>query len=338
MKLLADNTLTNLSNAFPEPFVITHYNVCELPLLLKQPYDILLCRSTLTVNENLLKQSHIQIVATASSGIDHIDERYLNQQMIRLIDAKGSNATAVADYVLATLAYVHRTKGLPGRRVGIVGLGTIGTLVATRLKAYHFSLIYYDPLKAQNNNQFRSASFAELLTCDIICIHANLHQTPPYSSKNLLDDNALAKLKPHTLIINAARGGIVSETALLKLTTPITYCTDVFEQEPSVNPNLIDFCYLCTPHIAGHSIEAKHAAVAMVSQKIHDYYQLARPNYSNLNTPLPLLGSAEHWQDYVLMHYNPMIETNALKKADNQKNAFLELRRAHQTRHNFRLS
>src|SRR5690554_546410 len=100
MKILADASLPGLLQAFPKPFQLTLYHeLKEVPQLLSGK-EILLCRSTLKIAEPLLKGHSLRYLATASSGTDHIDKAYLRANSIELFDAKGSNATAVADYVI----------------------------------------------------------------------------------------------------------------------------------------------------------------------------------------------------------------------------------------------
>ncbi|WP_419420397.1 4-phosphoerythronate dehydrogenase [Legionella sp. D16C41] len=336
MNILADSALPGLKEAFPSPFKLTLYHNQEEVGKLLAKQDILLCRSTLKVTKELLANSSLRYVATASSGTDHIDEIYLREKKIALLDAKGSNASAVADYVLATIAYLQKHTHFNGQKAGIIGLGAVGNLVAKRLQALNFTIIPYDPLKACIDKHFKSASLQELLQCDLLCIHANLHTNPPYPSLNLFSDAILSQLTPNTAIINASRGGIVDEAALLEQASSFFYCTDVFLGEPNINPDIVKLAYLCTPHIAGHSIEAKYKAVTLVSQKLHKVLNLKQPNYA-ISLPIPSFNfkQAENWQDYILSLYNPMHETKLLKAAINKKDCFLNLRKAHQKRHDF---
>ena len=104
MNILADATLPSLQDWFGIPFNLSVYHSNhDLQQQLPQN-NIVICRSTLRVNKKLLEGTPIKAVATASSGIDHIDSDYLTQNGIELFDAKGCNAGSVADYVLATLA------------------------------------------------------------------------------------------------------------------------------------------------------------------------------------------------------------------------------------------
>lgn len=333
MKILADASLPYLKEAFHPAFQLTPYHSPEEVKALLPNHDILLCRSTLKVTANLLARSQIQCVATASSGTDHIDHAFLNQNHIKLIEAKGSNAKAVANYVLATIAILLQDKELMGYKAGIIGLGYVGTLVRRALAPLGFDIFCYDPIKALEDHTTTFCTFQELTQCDLLCVHANLHSTEPYPSFNLIQTDFLDQLKPKTAIINAARGEIINETSLLALNKPLTYCTDVYSDEPTIAQSTVDFAKLCTPHIAGHSLEAKYEAVVALSQKLHHYYNLPMPN-----TPSPSpemeVDLTGRWQEPVLSIYNPLEDTKKLKKAVDKTQAFLTQRKTHH-RHQF---
>ncbi|KTC85681.1 NAD(P)-dependent oxidoreductase [Legionella drozanskii] len=335
MKIIADASLPGLHQAFPKPFELSLYNNAnELPELLKNQ-QVLICRATLKVNEKLLKGHALSYVATASSGTDHIDSLYLKNNSIQLIDAKGSNAIAVADYVIATLAYLQRYKNFSGSKAGVVGVGEVGSRVVKRLTAAGMEVICYDPIKAEQDEEFKNSTLEELALCNLISIHANLHDEHPYPSSNLFNESLLKQLKPNTVIINASRGGIVDEEALLEQKKTLIYCTDVFSNEPKINSKIIELATLCTPHVAGHSIEAKYRAIEMISEKLHAYMQLESPQF-NFYPKAPSLSYEEkNWQDLALKLYNPLHETLQLKTAANLESAFLNLRKAHQNRYDF---
>lgn len=338
MKILADASLPGLARAFPAPFILSLYtNEQELVSMLAKQ-DILLCRSTIKVNEALLKNHQLKCVATATSGTDHLDHVFLKSQNIEVVDAKGSNASSVADYVVANLAYLDQQQLLKGQHVGIIGMGEVGKRVHSRLKAIHFDIKYYDPPRAQRESQFRSCTLEQLLRMDILCIHAELHSNQPFPSLDLLSQDFLAQLKPGCIIINAARGGIVNEKALLNSQQNLIYCTDVYLNEPSIDKRIIDKATLCTPHVAGHSLEAKWTAVAMVSEKLHALAGLPIPKL-NINSQAPQLELKSNipWQELILSLYNPFEETVQLKQAHDKEEAFLRLRKQHQKRHDFSL-
>lgn len=336
IKILADATLPHLSRCFPKPFAITPYNTpLELQTMLPD-HDVLLCRSTLRVNAALLTHSAIQCVATASSGTDHIDQEVLTSKNIHLFDAKGSNAQAVADYVTATLAWLELNQKITGKRVGLIGAGAVGTQVLQRLMSAGYEVSIYDPYKTSTLALPHAHSLMALSQCDVLCIHPNLHHQTPYPSFNLINADFLSTLKPGVTIINASRGGIVNESDLLNAEHPIHYCTDVFIGEPNINPDIVDFAVLCTPHIAGHSIEAKRDAIIQLSQQLHTYFNLPSPvTLSTSEVLQPDFFKINAWQPQALQHYNPYEETRYLKTQPDKKTAFITQRNEHTHRHHF---
>ena len=336
MKILADADLPNLPKLFPAPFEITTYKTnLELQAMLPK-HDVLICRSTLRVNGALLADSRIQCVATTSSGTDHIDHDYLKSKTIRLFDAKGSNAHAVADYVTATLAWLEIHHKITGKQAGLIGAGAVGTQVLKRLTSAGYHVTIYDPYKTSTGSLAHVHSLQALNHCDVLCIHPNLHHCAPYPSYNLINAAFLSTLKSGTSIINASRGGIVNETDLLKTQQLIHYCTDVFMGEPDINPEIVDFATLCTPHIAGHSIEAKHDAMIQLSVQLHTYFNL--PSAITLNSITNMatdFTNMNHWQAYALGLYSPYEDTQILKSQNDKKTAYLTQRKAHTHRHNF---
>ena len=337
IRVAIDGSLNQgVSALFHPEFQLTPYHDEQdlAALIVKQ--DILLCRSKLKVNQALLAQSNLKCVATASSGTDHIDGEYLNKKHIKLLDAKGSKARSVADYVLSCLAYLNMSKTLLGTRIGIIGLGAVGTQVQARLRSMGFEVLGYDPLRAESEPGFESVSFEQVLQADVLCLHANLHDGPKHSSRNLINAKSLSMMRPGAVILNAARGGLVDEQALLSHGDHLSYCTDVYDHEPDISEKLIQFARLCTPHIAGHSIEGRKAMLTMAIEKIHRYFGLAMPMNSDPHPLIkPPIASFLNWQQLLLGLYNPELETKALKQANNLRETFLSLRQAHGLRHDF---
>jgi erythronate-4-phosphate dehydrogenase len=336
MNILVDASLPDLSRLFPKPFRLTQYHSLDQVKPMLADHTILLCRSTLRIDAALLQGSAIQYVATASSGTDHIDHHYLASQHIRLFDAKGSNALAVTDYVTATMAWLEQNITLTGRTAGVIGVGRVGTHVVSRLRALQYDVLCCDPYQAKLNPTEQYLPLEALTACDVLCVHANLHSLDPYPTHNLINHDFLAKLKPGVVLINASRGGIVNECALLNANKPIHYCTDVFLHEPNINPSIVKFATLCTPHIAGHSIEAKLNSVVQLSEQIHRTLNLSPPlPQADTRPTLPALRMGDSWQERLLREYNPYHETQRLKNHPDTTGTFLTQRQAHTTRHDF---
>ena len=331
IKLLADASLINLSIAFPHPFELTVYTKSlEIPELLYDK-EILLCRSTLKCDRALLAHQQLRFLATASSGNDHIDKYFLEKIGVKLVDARGCNANAVADYSIACITYLKRYHGFCGNKYGIIGCGSVGSLVASRLKSLGYQVICYDPPRQERDSEFISADLRELFECNLLSIHTNLHNLPPHPSVNLIDTKFLNNLPHGTVIINAARGDVVDESAIIHAIQQngLFYCTDVYQNEPEINPMIVALATISTPHIAGHSIEGKLRAVTLVSEKLHNYYRLPPVGFGSL-----IKNNLVFKQD-ILDLYNPIYETRYLKNASHYLGqAFVELRKAH-LRHDF---
>lgn len=341
MNLLADASLPGLREAFPFPFNLTLYHHKDEISQKLTNQDILLCRANLKVNEALIASHQLQYVATASSGSDNLDYKYFKLKNITALDAKGCNALAVADYVLSTIACLNTLNLIKGKTVGVIGLGQVGAKVFKRLKNAGFKLLAYDPLKALTDHSFTSCTQEQLYECDVVCIHAQLHSNEPYPSVNLINDKLLNKLKPRCVLINASRGGIVDEKALIKKlmhapSPELIYCTDVFYDEPKINKEIVNCATLCTPHIAGHSLEAKYKAVSIISDKLHSHLGLPLPVFAFPPKPPSIKSDSFHdWQELALSLYNPLIETTYLKRVAHLEQSFLELRAKHNYRHDF---
>ncbi len=230
--------------------------------------DVLLVRSVTTVDAQLLQNSEVRFVGSATSGIDHIDREYLRQRNIIFRHAPGSNANSVVEYVLAAMACVgnHLERVLAGAQVGIVGYGVIGKAVAARLQALNIDYRVYDPWLSPDTIDY-PADLSEVLNCAVITLHAELTRQQPWPSYHLLDEKALARIAPDSLLINASRGAVVDNAALSALlgrgNSP-DVVLDVWEDEPAISETLLRQVQLGTPHIAGYSLDGKLLATRML--------------------------------------------------------------------------
>lgn len=209
--------------------------------------DALVVRTRTKVNEALLSGSRVRLVCTATIGFDHIDTAYCASQGIRWMSCPGCNAQAVCDYIEEALNELD-ARGT----IGVVGVGHVGSLVAQMAERRGMKVLLNDPPK----NIGVSLDFIAQ-KCDIITFHVPLDQ----STYHLCNEAFLAKCKPGALIINAARGGVVDEQALLRSGNP--YILDTWENEPDINPDVLAHAQRASMHIAGYSVEGKRNASQM---------------------------------------------------------------------------
>jgi len=232
--------------------------------------DVLLVRSVTRVDEALLGGSPVSFVGTATSGVDHIDRDYLLRRGIGFAYAPGSNANSVVEYVLAAIAAVgdRLERLLAGGCVGIVGHGVIGKAVAARLQALAIRYCVYDPWLEQSTIP-HGADLDDILACDVVTLHPELTRAQPWPSYHLLNESALRQLDRDCLLLNASRGAVVDNEALLKLLaagSSMDVILDVWEGEPAISHALLEKVNLGTPHIAGYSLDGKLLATQMLCE------------------------------------------------------------------------
>jgi erythronate-4-phosphate dehydrogenase len=272
-----------------------------------QGVDVLLVRSVTRVDETLLAGSSVRFVGTATSGLDHIDRDYLTRQGIAFAYAPGSNANSVVEYVLSAIAAVGVTleKLLTGGVVGIVGYGIIGKAVAARLKALGVHYRVYDPWLDQNTVS-HAVSFDEILECDVVSLHPELTTEKPWPSHHLLGSVELKCLRPDALLINASRGPVLDNAALLSLLDrgvgPQTVL-DVWEGEPDISSPLLQRVALGTAHIAGYSLDGKLLATRMLSEAVTARLQLPAPPRESPADDAPALVVSDTLSKAELVRY-----------------------------------
>ncbi len=244
------------------------------------------------VTEKVLSQAaHLKIVAKHGVGVDNIDLESATKKGIYVTNAPGSNDDAVADYTFGLMLAVCRQIPLADRstrqgqwprlfghelwkkKLGIVGLGSIGKKVAQRARGFSMELLGYDEFKDEEfaeKTGLKYVSLEELLKeSDFVTLHL------PYTEKTryLLEAKELSMMKPSAYLINAARGMIVEEEALARAVSEQQIAgaaVDVFAEEP-VAPGHPFFeldNIVVTPHIGAYSHEAVKAMGTAVMENI----------------------------------------------------------------------
>ncbi len=231
--------------------------------------DILLVRSVTQVDRRLLEHSRVRFVGSATSGFDHIDRAYLDEANIGFAYAPGSNAESVAEYVVSALCVLCRRRGwmLADLSAGVVGCGRVGSAVIDKLELLGITCLKNDPPLAQATGSAGYHALAEIIDADIITLHVPLVHHGPHRTLGLIGETLLAQMKPGAVLINAARGGVVDEQALLRRLQSgggLHAVIDCWADEPDIDARLLRHCALGTPHIAGYSFEGKVEATAML--------------------------------------------------------------------------
>nr|WP_276047063.1 MULTISPECIES: 4-phosphoerythronate dehydrogenase PdxB [unclassified Pantoea] len=251
----------------------------------------LMVRSVTQVNEALLAGKPVKFVGTATAGTDHIDEAWLQQAGIAFSAAPGCNAIAVVEYVFSALLLLAERDGfqLRDRTVGIVGVGNVGGRLQKRLEAWGIKTLLCDPPRADRGDEGDFLSLeAVTAQADILTFHTPLFKEGPYKSWHLADAALLMALKPNTILINACRGPVVDNVALLevlKMRHDLSVVLDVWEPEPDLSLALLDRVDIATPHIAGYTLEGKARGTTQVFEAWCDF--IGQPQQVPLSTLLP---------------------------------------------------
>ena len=236
--------------------------------------DVLLVRSITKVDESLLHlNKSIQFVGTATIGTDHIDQSYLANRNIKFSSAPGCNKISVAEYILSSLLVLTEKFQfkLTDKTVAIVGAGNTGSAVHQRLSALGVDCKLYDPPLQIAGDKRDFCDFKEVMRADIISLHVPKVTVGEYQTVHMFDEEHLKRLNNNQILINASRGEVIDNKALLKLAKAghqAKLVLDVWENEPNIETALLPFVELATPHIAGYSLDGKARGTEMLYQAL----------------------------------------------------------------------
>lgn len=272
--------------------------------------DALIVSTRTRTGEALLKGSGVKLVATGSIGVDHIDAEWCENNGIEVVNAPGCNAPAVAQYVICSLA----AAGFDFKNgvLGIVGKGNIGGLLAQILRRAGGTVLVCDPPRAEAgyDDEEYMALDDLLQEADAVTFHVPLIRDGKHPTYHLLNADRIDMLRPEAIVINASRGGVVDEEALLEKGNDLTLIIDTWEGEPAFNPRMMEQAFIATQHIAGYSEAGKQRAARSVIEALNRKFKLkitteGLADYDFRHNP-PLL-------EEVVGSYDPMIDTKMLK-------------------------
>lgn len=303
LKIVADEQIPYLNELFAERGLLIKKSTDDISPALLKDADLLLVRSVNKINQELLQNSSVKMVGSATAGFDHVDVKWLQQQSIHFAYSAGCNANAVAEYVVCCIAKLTQMKLLAlGQHAGIIGLGHVGSLVHEKLLALNFSVLLNDPPLAQENPNFESAPLSKFYDLDLICVHPALTRGGPFPSYHLINQDFLRALKKTAIIINASRGEVLDESALFSRHS-VNLCSDVWAQEPHINYELLARSIISTPHIAGYSLQAKYRASQQIYQAAKEFFSWPESDFSPKFQRQNLSGRT--WEEVVLQILDP---------------------------------
>ena len=338
MKIVADADIPFLEGVF-EPYADMMYKKGDQ--IVREDLmdaDVLIVRTRTQCNADLLEGTPIKMVTTATIGMDHIDLEYCQSRGIKVANAAGCNAGGVMQYVFSAVYGVAARKGikLDDAKFGIVGVGNVGTKIEELARYLGFEVLRCDPPRAAAEGEEGFCSLEYLLeNSDIVTMHVPLDET----TRGMADETFFALMKPGAIFINAARGEVINEEALIAASPKLgAVVIDTWCNEPKINQNLLEVADIATPHIAGYSYQGKENATIMAVRavarhlgfKALKYY---RPRYDEEgHEPVKLdLKGKNHGEIAAVFQYNYPIFTDDFRLRMNPE-GFEKLRAQYQYR------
>ena len=289
-----------------ERYGLSHDELCAI----LSDYDALIVRSQVQVDADVIAAgTRLAVIGRAGVGVDNVDLEAATRAGIVVVNAPTGNTIAAAEHTLALLYGVARRiapadasvrRGewkraqftgleLRGRTLGIIGLGKIGQAIAVRARAMEMTVLGVDPYitaEAAANHGVELIELDELLArSDVVTVHVPLTR----ATRGLIGREAISKMKPGSIVLNVARGGIVDEAAVseaLRSGQLGGAGIDVFEQEPPTDSPLLDAPNsLLTPHLGASTAEAQVLVSEEVAVQIIDVLDGRSARYA-VNAPL----------------------------------------------------
>ena len=259
--------------------------------------DAWIVRNRTRVRGRLLDAAaRLRVVGRLGVGLDNIDMDTCNARGIQVIPASGANAESVAEYVVTAALgglrgvffstraveagtwprqMLSQGREAAGKIMGLVGFGSIGQLTARKARALGMRTIAHDPYLPASDPAWDLVeggprSLDELLAqSDVVSLHVPLNA----ETRGLLDERRLGLMKRDAVLINTARGGLVDEAAvasMLRSGRLGSAALDVFEQEPLPAGTALAGAprLLCTPHIAGITVESNERVSALIAERV----------------------------------------------------------------------
>ena len=291
-------------------------------------YDALIVRSQVQVDADLIAAaSRLVVIGRAGVGVDNVDLDAATHAGVTVVNAPTGNTIAAAEHTLGLLfALVRRIvpadasiragewrRGaftgleLRGRTLGIVGLGKIGLAVAERARGLEMPILGVDPFVTNEQAALRGIRLVEmdelLTSSDVVTLHVPLSR----ATRGMIGPKAIARMKPGSIVLNVARGGLVDEAAVAEALRDGRLggaAFDVYEQEPPTDSPLLDAPNtVLTPHLGASTAEAQVLVAEEVAEQVLDVLAGRSARYA-VNAPLMSPETAQ-----AIGPYLPLAET-----------------------------
>lgn len=317
MNIYVNKKINLIKQSLPEWINVNNMTELNKNYLIDNQIRAMFIRSNEKITKELIQDTLVEFIATATSGTDHIEEG------VKHYSAPGSNANSVAEYVIYSISkYLNKIKSENKHfKLGIIGYGNIGKLVAYYANQIGFEIFVNDPPLKDDNFVFPSfckhVDLAEIFEgCSIITNHVPLTFSGKYPTFNLINKDLLKLVQPNSLFIHTSRGGIVNQLDLIEAIRNQNLFTiiDVWDNEPLFDIELAKLAFMATPHIAGYSYDGIIKASIIVLQHFKNHFGID----VNINFQLDELNKREKKS---IEEFKDLFE---LEQLLNEKRRFIE--------------
>jgi len=301
IRILANDKISDcaVENIRKLGFEVTEHHFSKEELMEEiGEYDAVIVRSATKLREDIIDagvKGRLSLIIRAGVGLDNIDVDYAREKGIEVSNTPNASSSAVAELAIGNMFALSRNiyisnvtmrkgewnkkayKGieLNGRTLGIIGFGRIGQEVAKRAYALGMKILYNNRSGAKEGfEEYAYATKEELFEkSDFITLHV------PFIKENgpVLDEKEFNAMKDGVMIINAARGGVINEKALLKALDDhkvAAAAIDVFEKEPLTSEAIMNHDKISlTPHIGASTIEAQDRIGEEIFDKVKKHFE-----------------------------------------------------------------
>ena len=259
-------------------------------------YDGLAIRSATKATEKIINAAtNLKVIGRAGIGVDNIDRAAASKKGVIVMNTPFGNMITTAEHAIAMMfavarqipeasASTHAGKWeksnfmgveLTGKTLGVIGAGNIGGIVCERALGLKMKVMAYDPFLSEERADKLGVQKVDLDDLLARADFITLHVPKTEQTSNILNAEAIAKMKPGVRVINCARGGLVDEAALaeaLKSGHVAGAAFDVFEVEPATDSPLFNLPnVVCTPHLGAATTEAQENVAVQVAEQMSDY-------------------------------------------------------------------
>ena len=288
-KIIADQEIPYLKGVLESVADITYLPSTDITKHRIREADALMIRTRTKSNKNLLEGTDVRFIASATSGIDHVDTTFCRSAGIEVRNAPGCNSSAVAQYIGSSLMNIFRAENRRPEQLtlGIIGVGHVGKKVSDLAQSLGMSVLLNDPPRQRIEGDKQFTPLVDLIKkSDIITLHVPFNRDGIDKTEHLVNEAFLRRMQPKGWLINASRGEVTSSQALLKAPESIKLILDVWENEPHIDNQLLKRTRLGTPHIAGYSVNGKANATMQSVRALSSFFGLGVENYVP-KIPLP---------------------------------------------------